>query len=215
MDTLPSELLFKIFNNLDIIDLYNLYNIDFYTDVIYKIIIKKNKNEWKKLYKNYILTDKFIYEYKHYIDWFDLSYYSTLNEYFIIKYKKNINWINISETQILSENFIRLYKNKVYWNNISKYQKLSEKFILEFKNYVNWNYIFKYQKLTNKFIRLNIFQNKYYSYIIKKNESFIFEPNLEILYKKYNMRYIYLKYTSLIKYKNITNFRDNNQTSFL
>ena len=140
LDTLPDDIIEKISEKIDSINLYNFSEVfpflkttDYYNDYYNNI----DKADWKEISKQ-----------KH-----------TLSENFIRKFKKKVNWEYISEHQELSEDFIKKFKHKVDWNNISHYQKLSENFITDYEDKVCWEYIFKYQELSEDFVME--FQDKF------------------------------------------------------
>jgi len=109
--------------------------------------------DWFYISKYQNLSDEFTYEFRNKIDWSSIAVRKRLSEDFIRKFNKYVNWLNICQYQSLSEDFIREFRDQVHWSYISKYQNLSENFIREFENRVNWFNISTYQQLSENFIR--------------------------------------------------------------
>lgn len=88
------------------------------------------------------------------INWTQISENKNLPEKFLKDFKNFLDWDIVTKHSILSENFIKNNQGvlKKHWDNISFYQKLSEKFIIKNKNLVHWKYISSGQKLSDDFM---------------------------------------------------------------
>ena len=135
------------------------------------------QEEWRILIIEHNLSDDFIREHQHRINWGALSSRAKLSEDLIREFKHKVDWESISYDQQLSESFIREFQEKLNWSYISARQSLSESFIGEFQYKVNWSEISLEQTLSEDFIRK--FQDnvdwEYISSSQKLSESFILE----------------------------------------
>ena len=155
------------------------------------------------------LSEDFIREFAHKVDWENISAYQHLTEDFIREFKGEVDWSLISTYQHLSEDFIRNFLNWVDWRLVSCYQRLSEDFIREFKDLVDWRYIYKYQRLSKEFIEeMDLLADSWNYKSTEEKKKAVMDTGLYechedyfIAYKgirrdrysKYNFQYQYLK----------------------
>ena len=104
-----------------------------------------------------------------------------LSDSFLEDYQHKLNWSWISCYQILSEDSIRKFKDHLKWEFISYKQLLSIDFILEFSDYIDWFTIMK-----NPFLRLD-FIPRCQQYLDWNSVSLFMTINKPLL-KKYQER---------------------------
>ena len=108
--------------------------------------------DWKYIWSNYELSNKFIEKYIDYVDWSVICIKQNLSDEFIDKYNNKIKWILVSGYQKMSETIIEKYINYINWDFASHFQVLSEKFIDKYNNLVDWKGISMNQKMSESFI---------------------------------------------------------------
>lgn len=133
--------------------LYNHYNLSKNIDNI--------DNTWLEIFVKYhVVSEDFIREFEHYVNWINVFTYQKLSEDFINNYQHKVRFELILKNQNLSNDFLRKIFNDVKkynftwreYENIIKYQKLSENFIKEYNQVLNWSCISAYQELSESFI---------------------------------------------------------------
>lgn len=105
-------------------------------DNIYDIVSEKQ-----------ILSEEFIENKKDRVNWKKIWKYQSVSVNFIRTYIHKVIWKDVCKYQILDEEFIRDFHKKVSWMFISIYQKLSDDFIIEFSHKMDKNKIKKYQNI--------------------------------------------------------------------
>ena len=112
----------------------------------------KHKLNWDDLSEHSGFTEERIEEFIDKVNWDKISEHQELSEEFIDKHQDRVNWDKISEHQDLSEEFIDKHQDRVNWDKISEHQYLSEEFIDKHQGRVNWDKISEHQVLSEKFI---------------------------------------------------------------
>jgi hypothetical protein len=98
-----------------------------------------------KIYKE--VSDDFLTEFQHLINWTLASAYGCRSESFIKEFRNRLSWSLVAMYQKLSEDFIKEFKDDIIWYYVPwKFSgNLSEDFIKEFQDKVNWNHISLWQ----------------------------------------------------------------------
>lgn len=170
------EFVKKFKDRLDIYQLTSGKNITF--DIICEVSDRSDVN-WKALTKNF-MTQKFINKFKTKpIDWNYISRnYKCLSEKFVHQYKNYINWTLISYSNFSVE-FLQKHSSYVDWDTYLINYELDEREILANIQYLKWNFVAMFQPLSIKFIKQ--YHENMKSEDLLKNLYFTEEQRTEII----------------------------------
>lgn len=130
-------------NNISYLKVVAKYiEIDYYEDYIpikvIELLIDKidlNKLLWFQYLSSNFLK-KHINRFTPY-HWSLLTKYQFLTEKFIIEYEHFINFNDLVYNKLPSYNFIERYKYKIDWNSISEIENIPQKFIIKYEKFLN------------------------------------------------------------------------------
>ncbi len=121
--------------------------------------ITHTKEDWQAISSCQFLSERFIMENIHNLNFQKIVKTQILSEDFILKFipqieKQNL-WCTVLRYQSLSERFIEenlLDKSDIIWSCICMYQTLSESFMRKYPKKVDFGILPYYQKLSDEFL---------------------------------------------------------------
>lgn len=113
----------------------------------------QHKVDWNNVSAYTILSESFIREFKHRVYWSYISSHQSLSEGFIREFQDIIGWWGISYHQNISASFIREFRDKIHWWSLSNNRKVSEDVFREFQDEIDWHTLITHQYLSEEFIR--------------------------------------------------------------
>lgn len=129
--------------------------------IFHKGLRKIPPHVWTSICVNQKLSEKFILEFFHKMDFKIIFKTQTLSYPFINKYYRFGDLSDILLNQKVDENFVdEIYKhnntkNYINWDAVCMYLKLTQPFIEKHIQKLNFNYVLRYQKLPIEFIEKN------------------------------------------------------------
>lgn len=110
---------------------------------------------WLQISTENGLSDSFLEEHAHKIDWEHVSKLPSLSEEFIEKWKEELDWYFISHYQKLSLSFIQKNREYIVLNALAENTYITEEMIEAFSEdwlISNWNAFSEYATLSEEFI---------------------------------------------------------------
>lgn len=116
---------------------------------------------WMSICENQKLSEKFILEFFHRVDFKRIFKYQKLSYPFIRKYYQFGNLSDILINQNVDENFIdeickHNLKSYINWDTVCMHLKLTQPFIEKHIYKLNFNYVLKYLKLSVTFLEKHV-----------------------------------------------------------
>lgn len=145
--------------NIEKLDMYDLYNILLYqnvsNDFIEENIKKINKNELSEYIArlDIKLIPNLLKKFEKYINWKKFSAKYNLSIELTKEYQDKLDWFAVSQSNKLNKEFVREFQNLLDWDYISGNSVFDEDFFEEFNEKVNWEKVGEQREFSLNFIR--------------------------------------------------------------